>query len=366
MKNILTVLVMSMFLLSIMPALVLADGAVIDEGGSVVVGEDLTCNPPEIFVDHTARGWFPNDQTWYTADHYGFVDEGGKYDLGSDYDKYVLANRQAYAFTGETLDYYVLVRDIDGVGEIDSVNLLVDGELVGACAQVDYTPDNDAFGVTYSALTDDTYVCKLIVQSAWNGELPISVQATSSSKECAPETVLLGEADWMTFNPTLTLDLVGGPISFGAVTPGSVATSNTVRLANVGEDGVVMDMYVASDDYFTDPSNPNALCPTGNGIKYSQFSYYATKGSLNSGLNGKTPSVDYGLGDVCVSNSDEFTTLPSHSGEIADMCRIINTQEGSSFLAQGSEMALTFKLNVPSVCHGSFTDGQFHFAGRVL
>jgi len=48
----------------------------------------------------------------------------------------LLATRQNYAFTGETLDYYVLVRDLDGAEDISLVNLLVDGELVGACAEV--------------------------------------------------------------------------------------------------------------------------------------------------------------------------------------------------------------------------------------
>jgi len=32
------------------------------------------------------------DQTYYTADLYGFLDEGGKYDLGPDYDKWVVSN----------------------------------------------------------------------------------------------------------------------------------------------------------------------------------------------------------------------------------------------------------------------------------
>jgi len=71
-----------------------------------------------------------------------------------------------------------------------------------------------------------------------------------------------------------------------------------------------MDMYIASDDYFTS-SDPNAICPTGNGIRYDRFSYWATKGSLNSGIN--NGAYD-GLSETsCEAEDDEFTILPSHS-----------------------------------------------------
>ena len=86
------------------------------------------------------------------------------------------------------------------------------------------------------------------------------------------------------------------------------------------------------DDYFTDPANPVALCGAGNGIPYTAFSYYATKGSLNSGMNGAGYSW-FGLGEgsgdssLCDADQDEFTQLPSHSGDIQDMCRIINNAD---------------------------------------
>lgn len=70
--------------------------------------------------------------------------------------------------------------------------------------------------------------------------------------------------------------------------------------------------------------------------------------------------------DDCAADPDEFTQLPSHSGEIGDMCRIINHEMAASSLIQGQSMSLTFQLDVPTPCEGSFTDGSFHFVGRVV
>jgi hypothetical protein len=285
-----------------------------------------------------------------------------------------------YVFEGETVDYYVLVRDVDGTSDIDSVQLVVDGSAVGACAKAPSTCINSsttitAFGAgSMNTSTDQVYICKLIVPSWLNGEKEVKVQVTDKrgSAGCNPVIIPGVEADLTFFNPELKLTLTGsGVVNFGTVTPGSIATSNSIYLKNGGSNssnaGVVMDMYIASDDYFTDPSNGAAICPTGNGIKYDRFSYYATKGSLNSGANNNTWN---GLGKnnttFCKANLDEFTNLTSHSGNIGDMCRVINWIKGGSLLTEGSEMSITFRLNVPNPCSGNFNKGKFHFAGKVV
>jgi len=376
-----SLLILGILLISLVSAGNLPQNAtvnIIPPAGTEQVGIDVDvpepadeCEAPEIFVDHTARGWFPNDQTIYTADVYKeSKDNGGKYNLGNEYTRYLVSERMNYVFQGETVDYYILVRDENGKKDIDSVQLLVNDVAVGACAQVDYTIDAAAFGTTKKGAKDKTYVCKLIV-GADHGNLPVAVKVTDGADtSCDPQVVKRG-VDQLFFNPSLAVTLTGGPINFGAVEPGTVATADPVRLKNnaEAESGVVMDMYIASSDYFKDVSStaPDALCPTGNGIKYDQFSYYATKGSLNSGANNNNfPALGASGSGICKANCDEFTTLPSHSGEIGDMCRIINNNEGDSLLAQGSEMCITFRLNVPDPCYGKFTDGKFHFVGRVV
>ena len=379
MKKLFSVLASLILVLSMLPV-VFAEEAEIGEGADIDVTED--CVPPIIYTDPTARVWNPNDQTIYTATAYGIPIPNVYGILG-----YSVPSRQNYAFTGETLTYIVAVYDEDGEEDIDEVTLLVDGDEVGSCAQLTepIAPDayiNDHFNIPYDVddeeytfgVTDDLfnfYACTLIVQSGWTDQLEVSVRATDGDLDVCAGSATTVESAWtdlINFNPELALALTGGPIEFGSVEPGSEAVSNTVYLENTAEEGsgVVMDMYIAADDYFTDPDTPTAICPTGNGIIYSNFRYYATKGSLNSGLNNNVFPV---LGETlpsCVADLDEFTPLPSDSGDIQDMCHIINWFPGGSLLTQGSEMSLTFKLSVPDPCEGHFTDGQFRFVGRVV
>ena len=416
MKRLFSILAALVLVIAIMP-FVIADGAEIGEGVDIDVAED--CVPPVIYVDPTARLWNPNDQTFYTAEEYGELIANVYNSSAVELTGYNVPARQNYAFTGETLTYMVAVYDEDGEDDIDEVNLRVDGNLVGSCMQIDdadmlanpgvdtdyinnhfnipYDVDDDLYG--NGIANPDTqelfafYACTLIVQNVWIDELEVSVQVTDGDLDvCAatPNTVESRWNDLMNFNPELALD-VTGDIDFGTVEPGSEAISTTMYLLNDAEDGsgVVMDMYIASDDYFTDPTTPDAICPTGNGIRFydegadgvfgtdddTGFKYYATKGSINSGNNNAEfeglgagdgtggPSVP---GNDCESLVDEYTPLTSHSGHIEDMCRIINYLEQGSLLGQGSEMSITFKMTVPEPCEGHFTDGSFRFMGRVV
>lgn len=348
------------------------------------------CDVPLIFLDPTARGWFPNDQTFYTAEEYGMKDKNKYCD-----DLYLVPERQNYMFTGETLTYYIAVYDKDTSEDISKVQLLVDGTGIGSCLEKDLIKDymdcnqksrNDAIDYvnahfalepTYDSGNQKSYkfyACNLIAQSSWTEQKAVQIKVVDGELDACkdnPNIVISIWSDYINFNPQLALNLVGGPVDFGSVVPESMAISNTVYLANDAESGsgAVMDMYIASDDYFTDPNNPNAICDDGNGIKYDRFSYYATKGSINSGSNNNT-FAGLSTQESCSAAADEFTTLPSYSGNIKDMCRIINSESESSLLTEGSEMSLTFKLNLTSLgreqCQGNFDEGQFHFVGRVV
>lgn len=351
-----------MLMLTAMPSLVLADGDDVTGGVDVEVGSDN--HAPVIYTDHTQRSWYPNDQTFYTADEYG-EDDTNIY--GDPY--YEVSARGDYAFAGETLTYYVIVEDEDGQNNIDTVLLQKDGVGVGSCSELvaqfadgQVLPQYmtlEGLALEYDDATMNTYRCRVIVQSSWSGDAEFNVRATD-------EDGLFSESSWsdmLAMNPDLSVTLTGS-VSFGSVKAGETVTSNTVYLNNVGNDGVVMDMYIASDDYFTDPTNEDAICGIANGIPFDAFSYYATKGSLDSGdNNGDYPGLSE---EICAVDPDEYTELPSHSGEVEDMCRIINHAFGGSFLTQGQSMSLTFQLDVPEPCSGSFTDGEFHFVGRVI
>jgi len=362
---------MALLVMSVMPA-VLADGDD-DFSGDVVVfvGEDN--DAPTICTDTTQRSWNPNDQTYYTAELYG---DSRLNDYGDKF--YNVAIRGDYVFTGETVTYYVIVQDENGEDDIDSVILQKNNLGVGSCSEIDTTElqvevsnFDDCDFTIFDDATMNLYRCRLIVQDGWGGdeqtpsnnEAIINIKATDKGSPALSATTLW--SDSLTINPPLNIDL-SGQINFGSVEPGETVTSNTAYLSNVGSDGVVMDMYIASSDYFTDPNNPLAICGLGNGIPYTAFSYRATKGSLDSGSNNNGFPGLGAIGKICRANTDEFTPLPSHSGEIEDMCRIINHLEDASLLPQGQSMSLTFQLDVPTPCEGSFTKGKFHFAGRVV
>ena len=124
MKKLLSSLVMAFLLVGVFASisLVIADGDDVGIGIGVITEQPTTtCYNSTIAMDNTARGWYPNDQTIYTSDIYGTPDAGGKYNCGVEYDRYANSVRQNYVFAGETVDYYVLVSDSNGVNDIDNV-----------------------------------------------------------------------------------------------------------------------------------------------------------------------------------------------------------------------------------------------------
>jgi len=375
MKNNYAIFVIALMVLSMAPV-VLADGT--DVGGGIIIGVNSTNNVPVVYTDATQRSWYPNDQTFKTANVYGTA---GVNVYGDDF--YDLGIRGDYVFAGETVTNYVIVEDKDGASDIDSVILTKDNIGMGSCSEIaeanliaggavdlnvvalgyaDWAAYALAkFGVTWDTDTMNVYRCKMVVQNAWTGVPEINVKATDRAGATA-----IGRTDRLTMNPALKIDL-NGQINFGSANAGDTVTSNTVYLENVGTEGVVMDMYIASDDYFTDPNNAAAICGLANGIPFDAFSYYATKGSVDSGSNDNAfPGLSTQVAPICAANADEYTTLTSHSEHVEDMCRIINHRSTASFLTQGQSMSMTFRLTVPTPCKGSFSDGEFHMVGRVV
>jgi len=371
MKKLFSLLVMALLVVSVMP-LVLAEGDDAD-GGIEIIVEEPENRCPEIYQDYTQRSWYPNDQTIYTAEEYGTPDTNCYGDQ-----MYEVEDRGNYVFAGETLTYYVIVEDEDGDDDIGNVFLQgfggcleidppVDGE-IATCTDSDYSTWSSyvmaKYGVEWDAATMNLYKCMLIVPAGPEDWPTITVQAEDVDDESC---YVYDEKERITFNPDIGVNLEGS-ISFGSVEAGATATSNTIKIQNLimQADGVIMDMYIASDDYFTS-DNQYAICGDGNGIKYDQFSYYATKGSVDSGSNNNNYP---GLGEtsgICSARPDEFTPMPSHSGEITDMCRIINHLPKGSFLNQGDFMSLTLRLDVPANCEPyAYTNGQFHVVGRVV
>jgi len=365
----------------ILHTLTLTGESGVEFGSEINVSDKNDCTEAEIYKDHTSRTWMPNDQTIYTASEYGTVVTNRH-----GYSGYEVPLRQNYIFTGETMNYFVIVEDKGGADTISDVRLVINmtnpdtmkpqkGTEVGRCAEVtDFTDvshfisDKGHMINSYDTHTMKSYVCTLVAQD-WTETYDVGFRVRTTDR-CAgiPNVINSTQSDWLNFNPTLSIG-IDGTITFGKTAPGSTSLSNTVYVENRAEanSGVVMDMYIAASDYFTDPYDTNAVCGDGNGIKYDRFGYYATKGSLNSGSNNNLyPGLGENIAGLCEAGADEFTTLPSYSGAISDMCHIINHDLKGSLLTQGARMSLTFKLDVPDNCKGTFTDGQFWIVGRVV
>ena len=346
--------------------------------GMTLTGTGLSLTPvdPVVFIDGEARLWDYTALTQNTATIYGVPSTNVH-----GYSGTLLPLRQHYAFTGETLQYFVVVMDGNGIADIASVDLIIDNGVptnIGSCAPVagflvdsgfklvDYSGAPTAYDPAIMA----SYVCTLTVNAGWVGQYDIFVQVQDSLGAIAQGI----EVDHFYFNPTIDVQIVGGPISFGSVAQGTTAMSSTVRLknmevgANVADSAVLLDMYISSDQYFDDPIDPLAACPTINGLPYDALSYYATKGSINSGTNNNDyPGVSTLVAPSCEANIDGFTPLVfENTNDVTNMCRIINWDFTSSILAQGAEMSITFKADVPTPCTGTFTNGQFYFVGEVI
>ena len=336
-----------------------------DSGGIDIIIDEPDNECPEIYQDATQRSWYPNDQTIYTATEYGSSDTNVYGDAYFD-----VEDRGNYVFQGETLTYYVIVEDANGDDDIGAVR--IDG--FGACLEIDvptsvpspYATWGDyavaKFGISaWDDATMNLYKCKLIVPGSISALQTITIEAEDEDNS---ECVVTEEKEDIVFNPSVSV-MLDGTINFGNVQAGAVATSNAIQIQNDG--AVLVDVYIASDDYFTAPSDEDAICGDGNGIKYDQFSYYATKGSVDSGSN---DNVYPGIGEtsgICVASADEYTKMPSHSGHIEDMCRVINHLQKGSFVIPGDFMSLKLRLDVPDNCEpASYTDGQFHVVGRVI
>jgi len=346
--------------------------------GMTLTGAGLSLTPvdPVVFVDGEARLWDYTVLTQNTATVYGVpsINVHG-------YNGTLLPLRQHYAFTGETLQYFVVVMDGNGIADIASVDLFIEDALnvqtnIGSCAIVpDFGVDTGFKLVDYSGTptpydnaTMVSYVCTLTVNVGWIGQYDIFVQAQDSLGAIAQGI----EFDHFYFNPTIDIQ-TSGAITFGSVAQGTTAMSSTISLknmatgVNVAGSAVLLDMYISSDQYFDDV-NPLAACPTTDGLPYTALSYYATKGSVNSGTNNNDyPGVGENDTALCLADIDGFTQLVfENTGVVDNMCRIINWDFASSILAQGAEMSLTFKAEVPTPCTGTFTNGQFYFIGEVI
>jgi hypothetical protein len=327
----------------------------------------------------------------------GRVSEGGEW----------LAERQQnYAFEGEQIMWTVLVMDKNGIEKIEDLYVSVgpiqgNGEYIeancealGCEADVDFHDCNARIDEEWLDECDPStmsyYRCVLTVESpaSMHGEYWVTANVVDLDG-------LLGTMDENEFwflNPVVALTISGTPLNFGTVRPGTSAYSNTITVGNGAESGsgVMMDMFITGTD-FTDPMHSGAKCPSSNVLRlwgagpdgdiYTRtdntgLRYFATNGAYSTladlqldplwGTHGSVQRHIDAEGYVNIEYGNYFSTALYNNAEVIQNAPMVGPYYSGNILSPGSELSVTFKLNLPEPCNGDFSDGSIYFWGEAI
>jgi len=313
-----------------------------------------------------------------------------------------------YAFTGERLFYFVLVRDDNGAEDINVVRWVKEEVGVpevqeGPC---DWLPVDDMHlpddleccrdyivaaltNLAYDDQTDKVYMCVLTVESQWGGADPaIYIEAEDQSEGTGQ---MLSE--YWTFNPALTVSLqpdVGDALTFDPVmedqAPMCVRAPHCTRDYESGEDQQNRDCtlydcgepgeklcdiqfsanklvlknlgiaelwpFIAATNFYA--SDGMAKCPYTNELDANQFEYRATQGTWDSGWR-IMPQYAPDLG----------CNGPGLWSQCRGGCRI-TTGCPMNTLTTGNSIAIQLKIVWPTPCIGTFDVGTFYAIVRAV
>lgn len=288
-----------------------------------------------------------------------------------------------YAFEGERIMWTVLVMDKNKIEEVTDVVATIGASqgvgndvevecirMVSGPAQIPASCNARILEeqlTTFNPAIMDYYTCVLTVETpaSMHGEYFITVEADSVDGEA-----IMDENEYWFLNPTIALS-VDGDLTFEDVRPGTTAYSQTLLLGNDAEagSGVILDMFISGDDFY-DPSPSGARCPITNQLALTNFRYFVTNGAFvsNAGMVGADAE-----GYLSIPNSKEisaaqrimrWTPIPRGSAPTSSVVAL-DWNFGNA-LSPGSEMALTFKLEMPEPCVGDFSEGQIYFWGEAI
>jgi len=285
--------------------------------------------------------------------------------------------QQNYAFEGESIKWKVLVMDKNGINKIEDVFATVGYENQGENnpIEVNCVPTSeskilpscnariDEEKVTdFNPLVMKYYECTLTVEPTMYGEAWLTVEATDLDGLSGT----MDENEYWYLNPIIALT-IDGDLAFDNVRPGTSSYSDTLLVGNDADDGsgVRLEMYIAGTNFF-DSSSSGAMCPTSNVLDLNKFRYFATNGYYS------TMNVG-GIGPFS-ADAEGYMGIP-YGERITQAKEIIGTQIYSqtgainnigNVLTPGSEMALTFRLDLPEPCYGDFDTGSIYFWGEAI
>ena len=290
-----------------------------------------------------------------------------------------------YAFEGEQITWEVLVMDKNGIEKVEDVFATIGG-VQGEGNDIEVNcqlTTKTTFGPECNArileeelcpsdrekggdcpINKDTmriYDCNLTIETpeSMYGEYWITVEAVDLDGLSGT----MAENEYWFLNPVIALS-IDGELTFEEVRPGTSIYSETLLVGNDADEGsgVMLDMFISGTDFY-DSSSSGAMCPTTNQLALRNFRYYATNGAYNTYRDSRSDregyvGINYGIG---FNNPDEFYD----AYEIIQV-RKVGPYYPANVLAPGSEIAVTFRLDLPEPCNGDFDTGSIYFWGEAI
>jgi hypothetical protein len=286
----------------------------------------------------------------------------------------IVARTNNYAFTGEQIQWKVLVWDKNGVPEklndvyagwATQTNGPIAPDMQANCQYVRAIPATNLAAMGYPNVrrpidqeaqvignpdTMGEYLCTLTIEPTCHGQKWLGIVAV----DLDGNNGTMKEAESWFCNPTLDLT-VSGKLNFGELGSGEQGYS-TFSVKNNAETGSGTQVVLAiSGTDFYDPSSSGAMCSTTNALKLqgeeaagvfnTGFWYKATMGTLQT-ANKRIP-----YGNV-ISKADPV--FSSSNGINAKWTGTLHP------MSPGAETSMTLYLGIPQPCNGQFTSGNIY------
>ncbi len=347
---------------------------------------------PGVFAADVGGGITPDIETEDFEPHVWLCDERVVYDDATEPGRFsgdgeeMLERLFNYAFEGESIHWMTLVMDKNGIDKVVDVYGTI-GSSQGAgndievnCQRVGWQGEETFEACNARILEEevewnddlmDFYECTLTVETgdSMYGEYWVTVEA----EDLDGMVGTMDENEYWFFNPVIALS-IDGDMTFENVRPGTSSYSDTILVGNDADEGsgVMMDMFISGTDFY-DSSSSGAMCPTSNVLELSNFRYFVTNGAYSSYNDAEVDSAG-----TIVRNVDsegylniEYGNAFNNPFPFYDDAEILQAQPvgpywTANLLTPGSEMAVTFRLDLPEPCNGDFDTGSIYFWGEAI
>ena len=292
-----------------------------------------------------------------------------------------------YAFTGEQVEYYIAVRDPNGVADIGPAKIKVNTTPEVLCTETNWTTSEyDATCNGFGDLnweTDKLFHCVLTVELPWYADNEVVITAYNSAFTPTDGT---HTENWY-FNPGISMSAVTSDnlsIHFEDGSPGDwVHSENKLQIKNIAEGGVNLWMWIAGTD-LTDPSGAS-LCPDSNVLElyragttddentnngyvsdYSTDTGMAFRGWTGTMMGPWTWMSNYDDNAVCNNVVPNTATGTCYGGKPVPKNTELNQGALGNLLTNQGTLEIEFKIHYPVPCIGTFSDGTIYIIGKAV